>query len=193
MAQNCPQMVSILNDDQCLENFAGLGATAYIFLRDDIDKDQLKTLEGRPNVYSWGKDVLLEGKHLYKVELRENSQSFTGESQGQRKGFKITGQLVIEVVNEKTALLCRALNNREYGIILPDGDNYQIMYSPTKKITRDAGALKTETGASSSDDRVATLTPVLENQSYPNYWVEIATDAGIDSFDDLVEGAEVTA
>lgn len=186
MAQNCPNLVNIKNDDQCLENFAGLGATAYIFLTDDINKSEFKTLEGRPNVYSWTKNVLGESKHLYKVELRENSQSFTGESQGQRKGFKITGQLVIEVVNEKTALLCRALNNREYGIILPDGDNFQIMYSPNKKITRDAGALKTETGASSSDDRVCTLAPVLENQSYPNYWVEIAPDADIESFDDLV-------
>lgn len=190
MVQNCPQMFSVRNDDQCLENFAGLGSTAYIFLLDDIDKKELKTLEGRPNVYSWTDKVLGSNKYLYKVELRENSQSFTGESQGQRKGFKITGQLVIEVVNETTAKLCRALNNREYGIILPDGDNYQIMYSPTKKITRDAGALKTETGASSSDDRICTLAPVLENQSYPNYWVELAE--GIASFDELVEGAEAT-
>ena len=168
MPQECPQMRHISNDDQCLENYAGLGATAYFFLVDDIDKSALVATQ---ETYAWTATTFKEGKGFYKVELRENSQSFTGESQGKRKGFKITGQLIIEVVNEAVSELLRALNNREFGIILGDGEKYQIMYSPSKKVTLESGALKTETGASSSDDRIATLAPVIENVAYSNFWV----------------------
>lgn len=179
MPQECPQMRHISNDDQCLENYAGLGATAYFFLVDDIDKSALVATQ---ETYAWTATTFKEGKGFYKVELRENSQSFTGESQGKRKGFKITGQLIIEVVNEAVSELLRALNNREFGIILGDGEKYQIMYSPSKKVTLESGALKTETGASSSDDRIATLAPVIENVAYSNFWVTFPTGKTPDDY-----------
>ena len=183
-------MRHISNDDQCLENYAGLGATAYFFLVDDIDKS---ALVADKETYAWTATTFKEGKGFYKVELRENSQSFTGESQGKRKGFKITGQLIIEVVNEAVSELLRALNNREFGIILGDGEKYQIMYSPSKKVTLESGALKTETGASSSDDRIATLAPVIENVAYSNFWVTFPSGKTPDDYvlsDEQEEEAE---
>lgn len=169
---NCPTLRHILNDDQCEENYAGLGSTAYIFQKDDLKAP----LVANKNVYTMGSDAFKEGKGLFKVELRENSQSFTGESQKRRGGFKITGNLIIEVVNEETSELLRALNNLDWGVILSDGDNgkWQILYSPTQKVTIDAGGLKTETGAAASDDRICTVAPVLENVKYPNLYVEFA-------------------
>ena len=75
-------------------------------------------------------------------------------------------------MNEAVAELMRGLNNLDWGVILTDGDDkYQILYSPTQKVTLDAGALKTETGAAASDDRIATIAPVLENVKYPNLYV----------------------
>jgi len=189
---NCPTLSHITNDDQCMENFAGLGSVAYIFLKDDINKAKLAVAADDPTTYEW-KDAsgsgdsavdgtFKTGKGFYKLELKENSQSFTGESQGARKGYKISGNLVIEVVNKAVSKLLRGLNNLDYGIILPDGDDYQIMYSPTQKITRDAGSLKTDTGAAASDDRIATLTPVLENVKYPNLWVSFPEGKTADDY-----------
>lgn len=164
----CPTLRHISNDDQCLENFAGLGSVAYFFVKDDLTAP----LAAEKNVYSFLETSFVTGKGFYRAELRENSQSFTGESQGKRKAFKITGQLIIEVVNEAVAELMRGLNNLDWGVILTDGDDkYQILYSPTQKVTLDAGALKTETGAAASDDRIATIAPVLENVKYPNLYV----------------------
>lgn len=169
MPVTCPQLRHISNDDQCLENFAGLGSTAYIFLKDDIDKSKLVATK---NVYAWQEDTFKTGKGFYKVELKEESQSFSGESLGKRKGYKITAQMVIEVLNDAVSELCRGLNNLDWGVILSDGEGkYQIMYSPTQKVTMDSGAVKTETGAASSDDRTCTLAPVLSNLMYPAYWV----------------------
>lgn len=161
---NCPTLRHITNDDQCLENFAGLGAKAYIFIKDDLKAPLVAT----KNVYTFPEDAFKENCGFYAVELKENSQSITGESQGKRKGFKQTGQLVIEVVNEAVSELLRGLNNLDWGYIVADGDDkWQIMYSKSQKITLDSGALKTETGAQASDDRVSTLAPTLENALYP--------------------------
>ena len=165
---NCPTLRHILNSDQCEENYAGLGSTAYVFNKDDL----AKPLEANKEVYTFNSGSFKEGKGFYKVELRENSQSFTGESQGRRKGFKITSNLIVEVVNEATAELLRAMNNLDFGFVLSDGDKWQILYSPNQKVTIDAGGLKTETGAAASDDRITTIAPTLENVKYPNLWVE---------------------
>lgn len=178
--KNCPTLRNILNEDMCMENFAGLGSVAYIFLKDDIDRSKLVA---EKNVYKWTEDTFKEGKGFYRVELKENSQSFTGSSQNRRKGFKITGQLIIEVANEETSELLRALNNLDWGVILPDGDDkYQIMYSPSQKITLDADSLNTQTGAAASDDRQTTIAPVLENVKYPNLFVDFLEGKGPEDY-----------
>ena len=185
---NCPTLLHISNEDQCQENFAGLGSVAYIFLKDDIDKKELKRSTDDETVFEWKENTFKSGKGFYKVELLENSQSFTGESQGARKGYKRTGQLIIEVVNKKVSKLCRGLNNLDYGIILGDGEEFQIMYSPNQKITRDAGAIKTETGAAASDARQTTISPVLENLLHPNEWVTFPEGKTPDDYV-MVDGA----
>ena len=165
----CPTLMPLSNGDMCQENFAGLGSYAYFFALDDIDKSKLVADK---NVYAWTDEVLKSGKVFYKAELKEDSQSLTGESQGNNKGFQITGQLIVEAVNEKVAQFLRALNNIKWGVIIPDGDNaFQILYSPTRKIKLDSGALKTETGAAASDDRQSTIAPVLGPVTYANYYV----------------------
>lgn len=166
---NCPTMRHILAGDVCTENFAGLGSVAYFFLKDEMNLEEFKA---EKNVYAWTDDVFKEGKGFYKVELKPESQSFTGESQGKNKGFNITGQLIIEVVNEEISEFLRSLNNLDWGCILPDGDDkFQLMYNKTRKVQLDSGSLKTETGAASSDDRQTTLAPVCPGCKYPNLYV----------------------
>lgn len=162
---NCPTLRNLLQGQICEENFAGLGSTAYIFLK----KDLAKPLEHEGNIYKMDASSFKAGTGLFKLELKEGSQSITGESQKKRGGFKQTAQCIVEVVNEEVSDLFRALNNLDWCLIMQDGENkYQLLYSPTQKVTLDAGALKTETGAQASDDRIATIAPVLENCIYPN-------------------------
>lgn len=180
---NCPVMRHILAGDVCTENFAGLGSVAYFFLKDDINPEKFRadkniyTFEAATTTTVGEESVNVEGtfksgKGFFKVELKPESQSFTGESQGKNKGFNITGQLIIEVVNEETSEFLRSLNNLDWGCILPDGDDkYQLMYNKTRKVQLDSGALKTETGAASSDDRQTTLAPVQPGCKYPNLYV----------------------
>lgn len=178
---NCPTLRNLLQGQICEENFAGLGSTAYIFLK----KDLAKPLEHEGNIYKMDAKSFKSGTGLFKLELKEGSQSITGESQKKRGGFKQTAQCIVEVVNEEVSDLFRALNNLDWCLIMQDGENkYQIMYSPTQKVTLDAGALKTETGAQASDDRVSTINPVLENCIYPNTFLQLE---GVD-IEDLYVG-----
>ena len=68
----CPTLRDITNEDQCLENFAGLGSVAYFFVKDDLEAPLVAT----KNVYAWLATSFASGKGFYRVELRENSQSF---------------------------------------------------------------------------------------------------------------------
>lgn len=173
-SSNCPTLRSILAGDMCEENFAGLGSVAYIFSKEDL----VAPLEHTKQIYKMGADSFKSGKGLYKLELRPESQSITGESQKKRGGFKQTANLVIEVVNEETSDLLRSLNNLDWALIMPDGDKYQIMYlHNAQKISIDAGGLKTETGQAASDDRVTTINVNLVNCFYPNTYLEFTGDA----------------
>lgn len=176
MAKNelkCPVLRGITQDDMCMESFSGLGAEAWVFMKEDFNQSKPK-LDFEKNKYFMTKDTFKTGRGLYKLELKSGSQSITGESQKKRGGFKQTATLVIEVVNEETSDLLRALNNRDWGLIMPDGDKFQILYLHTsQKITIDAGGLKTETGAAASDDRVTTINVSLENCYYPNTYLEL--------------------
>lgn len=169
---NCPTLRHIKQEDMCEENFAGLGSIGYIFVKEDL---KAKLASAPTKVYSVPDDPFKEGKGFYRIDLRPGSQSITGESQKKNGGFKQTAQLIIQVVNEETAELLRALNNLDWALVLPDGDKWQCMYlHNTQKITLDAGALKTETGAQASDDRITTIAPVLENCYFPNTYMEFA-------------------
>lgn len=185
--KNCPIPRHIKQDDQCEENFAGLGAIGYIFIKSDL-KAPLDDGSGKKitKVYSFpakASTPFAEGKGFYRIDLRPGSQSITGESQKKNGGFKQTAQLVIALVNEEVAELCRALNNLDWALILPDGDKWQCMYlHNTQKITLDAGAIKTETGQQASDDRVCTIAPVLENCYFPNTWLQFAEGESPEDF-----------
>ena len=169
----CPVPRHVREGDMCEENFAGLGSVGYIFIKTELNAP-LATEATK--VYNFPEEnAFKEGCGFYRVDLRPGTQSITGESQKKNGGFKQTGQLVIGVVNEDVAELLRALNNRDWAYVIPDGDKWQCMYlHNSQKITLDAGALKTETGAQASDDRQATLAPVLENCYFPNTWVKFA-------------------
>ncbi len=166
----CPQLTDILADDQCLENLAGLGTDVYIGLKGDLATAMTAT----ENEYTT--PTFASGKGLYKLQCKDDSQQIQGSSLGERKGFELTCTLVIDSVNASISKLMRAINNRDVFVITKDGDVSQILYDPHRKITKDSGALKTDTGAKAEDDRVSTIELKQSPVNYPNLYVKEPED-----------------
>lgn len=177
MLQTCPSLINYSAGDDCLENLAGLGEVAYVGLRSDL-KNPL-TLTG--NVYS-GLDFK-DGKGLVKFDLKEDSQKIEGSSNGKRKGYNLTATLVFDAVNRKTSLLTRALNNLgDLFLIMPDGDDIQIMYDPNKKVHADSGGITTTTGDTPDSDRITTAALILGPVKYGNLFLDLPTGKTLDDF-----------
>ena len=122
-----------------------------------------------------------DGKGLVKVDLRENSQKIEGSSNGKRKGYNLTATLVFDAVNRKTSLLTRALNNLgDLFIIMPDGDDIQIMYDANKKIHADSGGITTTTGDTPDSDRITTAAMILGPVKYGNLFLDLPEGKTLD-------------
>ncbi len=172
----CPQLVDVLNEDECLENLAGLGTDIYIGLKSELTAP----LTATDNSYST--PSFTSGKGLYKVQCADEKQQIKGSSLGRRKGFELTCTFVVDSVNPAAGKLARAINNNDIFIIAKDGDVSQIIYDPNRKVKFDSGAITTDTGAAASDDRITTYEAKLSPVSYPNLYVaEPSEGAGWDS------------
>jgi len=168
--------MNYLAQDECLENLAGLGEVVYVGLRGDLQSPLVAT----DNTYAT--PVFKDGKGLYKLDLKEESQKIAGESQGKRKGYNITGTLAFDSVNAKVSRILRALNNLDWFAIFPDpSGDAQILYDPNKKVRIDQGGATTDTGAAASDDRISTVNFVLGPVKYPNLFVTAPQTGGWDS------------
>ena len=171
----CPQLVDILNENECLENLAGLGSDVYIGLKSELKSP----LAATDNLY--GTLEFESGKGLYKVQCKDDSQQIQGSSLGYRKGFELTCTFVVDSVNPAASKLARAINNRDIFIIAKDGTYSQIMYDPDRKVKFDSGGIKTDTGAKPEDDRTTTFEAKLSPVNYANLYVTEPTSGGWDS------------
>jgi hypothetical protein len=161
--------------DECLENLAGLGEVAYLGLRSDLSAP----LTAAGNVYSGL--AFKDTKGLVKLDLKENSQKIEGSSNGKRKGYNLTATLVFDAVNRKTSLLSRALNNLgDLFVIMPDGDDIQIMYDPNKKIHADQGGITSTTGDTPDSDRITTAALILGPVKYSNLFLDLPEGKTLD-------------
>lgn len=177
MAQDtCPTLDHILNADQCNENLAGLGEVVYVGVKAELAAPLVAT----DNVYS--KPSFQSGFGLFKIECADETQGIIGASLGYRKGFKQTLDFAIDAVNKIIAKTGRALNNLDLFFIVPDGDEFQIMYDPNRKCKADADGIQSNTGKAAADERQTTCSFTLQPVKYPNYYVEI------DDIEKLLEG-----
>lgn len=161
----CPQLVDILNEDECLENLAGLGTDVYIGLKSELSAP----MTAEESLFST--PVFATGKGLYKVQCKDDSQQIQGSSLGYRKGFELTCTFVVDSVNPAAGKLARAINNRDIFIIAKDDENSQIIYDQHRKMKFDSGGIKTDTGAKPEDDRTTAYTGQLSPCKYPNLYV----------------------
>lgn len=171
----CPVLEDVLASQECLENFAGLGSVVYIGLKDDLEAPLTLT----DDTYATPK--FKAGKGLFRLDLKDESQKIEGSSQGRRGGFTLTCTLVFEAVNPAIAKISRALNNLDYFLIFPDGDETQIMYDPNRKVKAESDGIKSDTGAAASDERNTTITLKLGPVKYCNLYVTAPTAGGWES------------
>ena len=172
--QNCPNLADFLTADFCEENIAGTSSVAYLFLKDDLAAPLTRT----KNVYST--PTFKSGKGLYKFELKDDVQQVQGESQGPNGGFNQTWNAALDKVNRKVSEILRAVNNLNIGVIIPDGEDNQILYDPNRRLKAESGGIKTDTGAKPGDERQTTLEFKLNGVTYSNFYVE-APEEGWDS------------
>ena len=168
MAETCPTLKHVLNADQCMENFAGLGDVVYVGLKSDLSAAMTAT----KNQYS--APTFKEGKGLYQLDCKTKTQGITGTSQGFRNGFELQLDFTIDAVNSDTSEAARALNNLDVFFVVPDGEKWQIMYSPIRRVEADSGSVKSDTGKQPTDDRVTSFSFKMGPVAYPNYYVNIA-------------------
>ena len=110
----CPQLADVLNENECLENRAGVGITVYLGLKSELSAP----LTATENMYST--PSFQTGKGLYKVECKDDTNQIQGSSLGYRKGFELTFTFAIDSVNPAAGKLARAINNRDIFIIVKD-------------------------------------------------------------------------
>lgn len=173
---NCPTLADILASEECLENLAGLGSVVYVGVKGDLQSP----LTATDNEYAT--PTFKQGKGLYKFDCKEESQKYAFSSLGRRKGYEITGTLILEAVNKATAKVLRAMNNLDLFLIFQDNDGSSlIVYDPTRKVEADSGGIAGDTGDTPDSDRQITLEYKLSPVAYPMYYVTAPTTGGWDS------------
>lgn len=172
----CPTMGDILAGNQCLENFAGLGSTVYVGLKEDLT-EPMKLTDG---VYSTPK--FKSGKGLYRFDCKDDAQQIQGSSLKNNKGFELTGHFVIDAVSQLTAKYSRSVNNLKLFFIFLDGEeDSQILYDPTRNVRFDDGGIKSDTGKEAKDERTTTFECKLGPVRYDHLYVTPPTTGGWDS------------
>ena len=178
---NCPTLSSFLVGDQCEENFAGMGMVVYAFERNQVNTALLKKSSSDDSIYevqksnNAGIQTFLNANHYaVKFECKRESQQVQGESQGERKGFIITANFVIEAVDENTAKIARALNMKDLAYILVENGSKkpQILYDKVQRCQIESGGLTTDTGLAATDDRQMSVSIKLGPVSHPNFFLD---------------------
>ena len=181
MAENvtCPEIKDILSENECLENFGGLGVNVYIFIKSDLAAP-LSPEEGKNTYAALSAASFKKGKGLYKFECQDGGQGHTWENLGYRKGFKQTLDYVLESVNANSAYVARGLNNLKCGYIIEDGKTSILVYDKQHDFKYDSGNIKGDTGKKPEDDRTVTLSGSLSPTMYGRYEIA-APESGWDS------------
>lgn len=171
MAENtvvCPTLDDVLASEQCVENLAGLAEVVYVGRKSDLEEPM--TLTG----VSYSTPKFKTGKGLVKIECAEATQGIMGNSLKSGKGFKLQLDFVIDAVSKKTAEVSRALNNlKDLFFIVPDNEEYQIMYDPLRKCKVDTDGIQSNTGKDPGDDRQTLCSYILQPVRFSNLYVDI--------------------
>lgn len=167
VTSECPTLTDYLEGEQCHDNISGVSPNIYIALKGDLEAPLVLT------GCTYSEPKFKAGKGFFKLECKDESNKIEGSLLGANKGNKLTINAVIDAVNSETALLSRGLANLKWFAVVKDGEKWQIMYDPERKIKVDNDGIKTSTGAASSDERTTTITATLQPVPFINLYVTI--------------------
>lgn len=169
--ETCPTLFDIVNENACLESYAGMSNVAYFGLKSDLVAPLTRT----ENKYTT--PTFKSGKGLYKLEAKDEKQKIVGESAGYRKGFNQTATIVTDGVDQNTSKFARAVNNNDIFVIIPDsnGDS-QILYDKNRKLKADSGGISSDTGDAPDSDRQMQMDLKLNGVPYPQMFVDEPTE-----------------
>ena len=173
----CPTLGHILSTGECMENLAGLGSAVYVGVRGDLAANGL-TVKG--NQVTMSATPFAANKGLYKFECKNESQKVGFSSLGRRKGYDITGTLILEAVNKRTAAILRGMNNLDIFLVFEDSGEHIIVYDPIRKIEAESGGIAGDTGDAADSDRQITLEYHLKPMAYPLYYLDLPEGKTLD-------------
>ena len=90
----CPEIKDLLSENDCLENFGGLGVNVYVFIKSELAAP-LSPEKGKNTYAALTAASFKKGKGLYKFECQDGGQGHTWENLGFQKGFKQTLDYVV--------------------------------------------------------------------------------------------------
>ena len=175
----CPVIKDVLSENECLENFGGLGVNVYVFIKSDLAAP-LEPEAGKNTYAALTAASFKKGKGLFKFECQDGGQGHTWENLGYRKGFKQTLDYVLESVSAASAYVARGINNNKCGYIIEDGKTSILVYDKQHDFKYDSGQIKGDTGKKPEDDRTVTLSGSLSPTMYGRYEIA-APESGWDS------------
>lgn len=162
----CPTMESILKENECLENLAGVSADVYVGIKSEL----AAPLTATDNEYST--PAMAVGKQMYKIQGKNEAQKISFSSLGPRKGYDLGITIVIESLNKTFSKVGRALNNLDLFFVVKDGDESLIMYDPNRRCEAADGGIAGDTGDTADSDRQATCEFHLKPVKYPLLYVK---------------------
>ena len=148
----------------CTENYAGTGTTAYVFKTEDVDTTALKVDE-KTNTYTGFK--MKEGTKVTPIALKNQANKVASTSLGFCNGFKNVATVVIERDLDLAAVLSRAVNNANFGVLLPKAGIGQGAYILWNPMTRTEVEISDDTGDAYDSDNQATWTITSAPMAYP--------------------------
>lgn len=160
----CPVLDHLKQADLCAEEFGGLGDKIYLFNPADLTAPP--TIDGTlPGFVAL---TFKEGKGCYEVDCDVDTNKIEFELQKERGGYKRTLTIGIDRADSATSILMRAVGNLNLGAIVPDGDKFQILYNPNRKLKK---TIKGDTGAKPEDKRNTTITLESQMDLFPIMYV----------------------
>lgn len=161
----CPKLADLLNETNCLEQFAGLGTNVYLGIKSEL------TAPLKPTDNLYAAPTFGAGTGLYKVQCIDDKQQIQSTSLGPRAGFKLTANFAHSAVSPESGKISRAINNNDIFLIFEDGENSQILYDPIRRVRCEKDGIKTDTGTTPDSERLTTYEVSLSPVIFPNLYV----------------------
>lgn len=165
----------------CGESLAGIASVVYVGFKGDlVNPPRLKQPGSGSSGFTLGDYSYIEstpgftfksGKGFKKWEIATDTGQFTLSSNGQKKGFVQTINFGFDSISPEIAAMLRTINNRkDVFFVLPEGEQYQVVYDPDRNVSIDSGGIAYDSGTTPDSDQGLTVSINLSTVSPKTYY-----------------------